>query len=293
MTLLPLLLACSGGPDDTGEPIGWCDGQGDTVVGVVSSLLFARPSEDGVCEGFDLDGAVSTTGGASGCGIGDYVDPEGVPGIDNGFAILLPALEATEAAAVEGLIQASIEGGELLILFELSDVDHPTDDSCVDVAIHRGVGEVALGTDGVIEAWQTFDVDASLPGASVAAVPMVDGRLDVGPIDLDIPANVLGVDVLFPMRDGMMRIERQEDGTFTGILAGGLDVEYLLAVASEENVDPDLVGLLSSLLAISSDLDPKGDGSCDRIAITFTFTAQPAFLFADSPPATGDTGTTP
>lgn len=293
MTLLSLLLACAGGPADTGAAVGWCDGQGDTVVGVVSSLWFARPSEDGVCEGFDLDGEVSTTGGASGCGIGDYVNPEGVPGIDNGFAALLPVLEATEAAAVEGLIQDSIERGELLILFELRDVDHPTDDPCVDVAVHRGMGEVALGTDGVIEAWQTFDVDTSLPGVSVGAVPMVDGRLDVGPIDLDFPANVLGVDLLFPMRDGMVRIDRQEDGTFTGIIAGGLDVEYLLAVASEENVDSELVGLMSSLLAITSDLDPKGDGSCDRIAITFTHTAQPAFLFADPPPAAGDTGATP
>lgn len=290
--LLVLLGACASGPQAE-DPVAWCDGEGDTLVGVVSSLVFARPTETGVSAGFDLDGRVTAAGAADGCGVADFVDPDGVPGIDNGFATLLPALELTEAAAVEGLIQASIDSGELLILFELGDLDHPTDDACVDLSIHRGVGEVSLGTDGVLESWQTFDVDAELPGARVTGVPMVGGRVDARGIDLDLPANVLGVDLLFPMRDGAMRVERRDDGGFTGVLAGGIDVAYLLEVASTNAVDPSLVEVLGALLLVSSDLDPAGDGSCDRVAMTFTFSAQPAFLFEDPPPASYDTGGSP
>ena len=102
------LLACSG-PDeddlrvrataDTGET-----GSSQEVAGVVSALRFVTV-EDGVTEGFDLDDHVSTGDDDGGCGKEDMVDPNGVPGIDNAFASLVPVLRATEASALEDLLR--------------------------------------------------------------------------------------------------------------------------------------------------------------------------------------------
>ena len=91
-------------------------GSGDTQTGVVSELVFARVDDAGVSKGFDLDEATSDEGGLSGCGIGDYTDPDGSNGVDNAMARLLPALDLTEAVAMEDLILQMINSGELLLM---------------------------------------------------------------------------------------------------------------------------------------------------------------------------------
>ena len=123
--ILPVLLvACSEKAQTEPED---CGSDTDTVVALVSSLGFARRDEEGHTSGFDLDGDVTELGDSRGCGIPDQTSAEGVPGIDSAFSGILPALEATQAVAVNGLIEDSILSGELLILLELSRVDdlHP------------------------------------------------------------------------------------------------------------------------------------------------------------------------
>src|SRR5690349_652528 len=94
------ILACAPPPET-------CATDAEPEALVVREILLGR-IEDGVSEGFDLDGVVSEEDGATGCGVGDTVTPEGVPGVDNALARLIPLLELTEAVAVEGLIQNSI-----------------------------------------------------------------------------------------------------------------------------------------------------------------------------------------
>lgn len=284
--LLALLLGCDPGPaaaDDSAPPTEaeLCDGDGDRYVGVISGLAFSRPDEAGVCDGFDLDGLTTVPGQSSGCGIGDYVAPDGAEGVDHGFARILPALELTEAAAVEAIIQETIDTGELLILFELSDVDDLRDDPCVDFTVFRGAGEVMLGTDGRVEAWQTFDVDPDFPPVVVEDVPLVDGELVARPITVQLPVSVLNANLTFILLDGAFAVRPGDDGGFTGIFAGGLEGDYLIEVASTENIDPEIVGLLEGLLEASSDLAPGADGTCEQISVTFGYEAQPAFVFED------------
>lgn len=268
-------LACSPDPDGAApaaaDP---CDDRGGDELFVMQSVYFVRP-EAGVPDGFDLDGAV---GGAEGCFVTDFTSPGGVQGIDNAFGSLLPALELTEAAAVEGLIQTAIASGELLLTVGLSEVDDEQDDACVDLALGRAQGPPILGTDGLVLSGQTFD---PLPGAeviSLADVPLADGVL-VAPVALSLPVTIFGVELNFELLDGQLRAERQPDGTLTGVFAGGVDRDYLLSVTDVENVDSGLHDVVDGLLDLWSDLAPDEAGACTRLSIAFSFTAVPAFWY--------------
>jgi hypothetical protein len=268
-----LLLACQPPVEDSGADTSTCDDSAAPVVGVMTAMRFVR-AEEGISAGYDLDGDVTDDGDSRGCGIGDYTDPEGNEGIDNAFARLIPAMEATEAVAVEGLIQDAIDSGELLLMFELRDLDDRQSDGCVGLTLQEGAGEPLLGTDGAILPDQTFSRDTESFTASVEGVAMSEGRMDAGPLDLSLPATVLGVDIVFNIHSAWVRIEPQEDGSFTGFIGGGTPIDYIIQIAQKENVDETLASLLESLLTISADL---GD-ECDQISLTIEFEAAPAYF---------------
>lgn len=255
-----------------------CDGAGDHPMYVVRSLMFARQT-DGVSEGFDLDGVTTDLDGSTGCGIADLVDPNGAGGIDNAFAYLLPALELTEAAAVESLIQAAIESGALLIAIELGDVDDVVDDACVEMSVGRATGTPLIGTDGRLLSGQTFDPDPDV-APYIAEGAIVDGVIE-SPIALTLPVTIFDVDLVFDLRDGRSRatLPTEPGGALVGTLAGGIDVAYLLQVAQEENVDKGLHDIMEALLDAWADLAPDETGACTRISITFDFEAVPAFWY--------------
>lgn len=279
LPLLPLALlgACTASGGDSG-PAGACSGTDATEVGVLMHVEFAR-AVDGVSQGFDLDGVDSTLGGSSGCGIGDMVDPDGNPGIDNSFANLIPTLELTEAQAVEGIIDNTIKSGELLLMFQLADVDDLQDDSCVDFTLLQGQGTPLLGTDGELLADQTFDPDPAAPSTSVAGLSMAGGRVVAAPLDVNLPIQVFDLSLDFTLASGAMRVDRNEDGTFSGVFGGGVDPAYLLAIAGTEDVDDALYGILEGLLANAADLDFDGDGECEALSINFEFQAVGAYFY--------------
>lgn len=272
------LLAC-GTTDDPPPALPLvCDGEGSVRLVVVQRLTFAREI-DGVSDGFDLDGVASTDGSAGGCGVPDLVGPDGADGIDNAFAYLLPALELTEAAAVEGLIQATIDSGDLLMSVELADLDDPTDDRCVDVAVGRAVGTPMIGTDGLLLSGQTFDPDPDVPVFVVPETALAGGVFEA-PLSLSLPISIFDVDLVFAIPDGRIRGELHEDGTMTGVFGGGVDIAYLLQIAQEENVDAGLHDVLAALLGAWADLAPGDDGVCTQVSLTFAFEAVPAFWYA-------------
>jgi hypothetical protein len=288
-----LLLACSNDPapasgppksddsaaGDSAEPE-TCDDLSDTEVVVISSLLFSRADEAGVCAGFDLDGLTTAAGDEPGCRIPDYTSPEGLPGVDNAFARLIPALELTEARAVEGLIAAAIESGELLLAIELEDVDSPTDDGCVNLNVLRATGEPMIGTDDTMLPGQTFDRDASLPGSRVEGLRIEGGSFEAGPLDLTLPIQVLDASLEFHMTQGRVHgTIDPETGAMTGYFGGSVDWAYLADVAASQGVDPTVAALLENLLSANADMDLDGDGACGEISVTFVFEAVPAYFF--------------
>ncbi len=279
MLVLLAFLACTEPAEAPKADAGTCGPEGPRQVAVMTSMLFARASEDGVSEGFDLDGETTVAGGPTGCGIADYVDPRGNPGIDHGFARIIPALMATEAAAVEGLVQSAINDGELLLMFDLQGLDDTTTDSCVSLDVTRGMGETALGTDGTLEWSQTFDRNEAEGSDHVPDAYVEDGALIARPLDIDLPIQILNADLVFHLHDGGIRIQFEADGSLSGFFGGAVNNAEIKEVAGTENVDAALAGLMSDMLDYNADLSPDAEGVCQQIAMNFEFTAAPAFFF--------------
>ena len=82
------------------------------------------------------------------------------------------------------------------------------------------------------------------------------------------------MDVLFAIHTASIRIEPQDDGMFTGFIAGGTAIDYIIQIAQKENVDETLASLLESLLTITADMGED----CDQISMTIQFEAVPAYL---------------
>ena len=153
--LAVLMMACSETPKNSTTE-NTCGNVEDSQVAVVSSLGFARRDENGNTSGFDLDDYETITGDAIGCGTPDQTSPEGQTGIDSAFSGLLPALEATQAVAINGLIEDAIKAGELILMLEMTRLEDWQADDCADFSISRGDGAPMIGSDGELLSSQSF-----------------------------------------------------------------------------------------------------------------------------------------
>ena len=204
--------------------------QRDTQIVVTSQLHFVVPDEDGVSEGFDLDGRVSGEKDTPSCSRRDYVAPDGTPGIDNQFSELWKVLIAAVGDAVEGLIQGVINDGTLLLIFRVEGIDDPVNDSCVNVSLFKGAGRPDLGTDGFIAPSQTFDVAAGTPFTQTAGY-IEDGVLHAGPFDTVIPLAIFQVVADLELEGAFLEARFTEEGGLSGIIAGGVRDEQIMQVA--------------------------------------------------------------
>lgn len=270
-----------GTPDDT-TPTCTTDGEHDVVV---SQLLFSR-SADGVSAGFDLDGEVSVSGGSTGCGVADDVAPDGTPGIDNAFAQLLPVLELTEASAAEEIIHEAVNRGQLLLLLRLTGVDDLQEDDCVGLELIQAKGIPQVGGTGFLVADQTFDQDPEVPGTKVADLAIHQGVLEAGPFSFHLPVSILNANLDIAVLDAEVRLTFDDQGGFTGLLAGGIDVNDLLVQVTSQGVSQQVLNLVSPLLAGLTDLAPDADGTCTRLSVTLQVSGVSAFVF----PTATDTG---
>lgn len=287
--LLPLfLLACAVDDPAPAEDPRACDA-GPEQIGVVTSVLFARPDEQGHIVGFDLDDDATGFGGTGGCGVTDDVSPNGVQGIDSAFARLLPALALTEAQAVEEIMQELINNGSVLIMWDLHGVDDLTSDTCATVDLLRGQDAPTIGGRGFINPGQTFDVLAGFTPIDAGEVSIEDGTFQASGFDFDLPFSFLGTYVDFVLHDAKIQVTLQPDGTFTGLLGGGVVLADVFRVASENNVDPSILTLLQDLVGPIADLAPDESGKCTQISVTLAFNGVPAFLYETPAPAADDT----
>ena len=268
------------GPDvDFGDvPMGACGPIEPTHVFVVSELRFARVDE-GVSSGFDLDDRTSDGADRGGCQKVDFESPDGVEGVDNQFAHLLPAIEAAGGLAFEGLIQDAINAGNILIMIEMENVDDLVDDECVSVIIQRGEGLPIVNRDDRIEGGQTFDRNVGVAVSRTEEGAIEGGILGFTGVAFDIPAYVFTFDFLIPVTDGEVQLEIREDGTATGVLGGGISVDALIEVVS--SIDgaggvPDAVTALAPGLA---DLFPDDSGQCQSVSVALEIEAVPGFFY--------------
>jgi hypothetical protein len=270
---IPFLLACTAGESDTAGEISACGDPDDTLTVVVTTIGYMRGA-DGVSKGFDIDGRDATV-----CGHEDYISPQGVPGIDNGLATLVPVLEASEAKVVEGLLNSTILEGRLLLGIELSRVDDPYDDDCVDVEFFQAYGEPLLGTDGGVLAGQTLLRNPDTPTSKIEGATLDCGTLEARPMNLDLPLGILDAFFELNMTDGGLRLDLGEDGIHSGFFTGSLLKEEVLEILySSDGIDDDIRTLVEGLLDTTLDMDPDGDGVCTELSAGLEFQAGEIFI---------------
>ncbi|MDG1478835.1 MAG: hypothetical protein P8R54_04555 [Myxococcota bacterium] len=271
---LPLLACASDAQDD---PQDTCDQTGEREVLLLTTIAFPRET-DGVTNGFNLDDDVSVEGGSTGCGVADQLSEDGEEGIDNSFAKLRPALDATEASALDAIVQEAINGGGLLVMVQLDGVDSLENDDCVDVSITGGLGDPLRGPNGQILSGQTFERDPEAAVSQLKGAAIVDGVLQGGPIALALPFQFLDADVIFSLQGGLIRLELDPDGAHTGMVGGGTPTEEISALAHNTGIDETVEAVLDTLLSYNADLAPDETDACAEISVTLEFEAASAFF---------------
>jgi hypothetical protein len=273
-------LALAGcGADGLGDADAAC-ATGETRGAIVTALGFTREGMPGVAPGFDLDGRVSDGSDYLSCGKVDFVDAEGHKGVDNQLAGLVPEVEKLVGNAVDGLLQGAINDGQLVILLEAQGVDDPVNDPCVNVAVQVGEKRLpSLGTDGVIEAFQTFTPDPKAERSHAEDARIEDGVLLAGPFELAIPIAIFDVAFTLHVHDARIRMAIDEEGAMHGYLGGGVVPEEIVDGVKNGAGLADLIPKIRVALEASTDLAYAEDtGKCGQLSAALQLSTVPAFV---------------
>jgi hypothetical protein len=258
-------------------PIDTC-APGRARSSIVTKLAFTREAPKGVAPGFDLDKRVSDGSDEESCLRVDFTDAEGTPGIDNQLAALLPDIEGVVGNAVDGLIQGAINNGELLIMMELDSVDDPVNDACVHQNVQLAKGLPMLGTDGVIEGFQTFRLDTQAPLNRAENGKISGGVVTAGPVELGIPIKIFDVNFILKIHQAYFHYTMDEDGYIAGYLGGGIVPDEVIEGLKDGAGLGDILPIFRLALKSSADLDPDENGKCRQVSAALEFKAAPAFI---------------
>lgn len=256
---------------------------------VVSRLAFATATPENTAEGFDLDDRISSETDYVTCARPDRSDAAGVPGIDNELAGLFATLQSFAGDAIDGLVQAAINNGTLLVMFRVDGLDDPQNDPCVSVQLLKGTGPDVpqLATTGFLAPSQTFDVDTGTP-VSTGQGYIEDGILYAGPFEAVVPLKFFQVSANLRLHEARMRAEITEDGRLVnGVIGGGIEVDQLFEII--EQVGTGNAGNVQALVNVAPLLirgiaDLAFDGErCSQASAALLFEAEPAYLLGDLP----------
>ena len=162
---------------------------------------------------------------------------------------------------------------------ELSRVDDPYDDDCVDVEFFQAYGEPLLGTDGGVLAGQTLLRNPDTPTSKIEGATLDCGTLEARPMNLDLPLGILDAFFELNMTDGGLRLDLGEDGIHSGFFTGSLLKEEVLEILySSDGIDDDIRTLVEGLLDTTLDMDPDGDGVCTELSAGLEFQAGEIFI---------------
>ena len=249
---------------------------------VIQRLRLAQEDQPGVSEGIDLDGLVSGAGESAGCGQRDFTAPDGRDGIDNQFGLLVPLIEAAGGEAFGAYLQGSVNDGKFLVMFELDGVDDLENDDGLSLTLYRGLGTPSVGNDGLVEAWQTYDVDPDGLYTRIDDVTIVDGVIEAGPIALLLPFYIFDFVFELDLVNARIRMEVGPDGVHRGVMAGAVRIDNILAIAEDIEGGDEVKALLSTLTDSYADLLPDEDGRCQALSATISFQTVGAFFYEDT-----------
>lgn len=244
---------------------------------VITRLVLLRQTAPGVSPGFDLDGRVSGADDNLSCRRRDLTSPEGVPGIDNQFSLLVPALDTATSGALDAAIQAAINNGQLMVAMSVEGLDDRLNDPCVNLVFRRVQGMPFVGSDSRIDPGQTFDTLREEPISRVAA-RLRDGVIEAGPFDLELPIAVLDARFVIPLKNARVRIRWRPDDTFEGLIGGAIPADHMIRVSEGLTIGGDLMSLVRRLVLSITDMDPDAEGVCRSFSAAVAFDGRSAFV---------------
>lgn len=256
--------------------------QGQELV-VIRQLAFVT-QEGGVTRGLDIDGRTSTNADPEGCFKPDLRDEEGNEGIDNQFALIVPALLAFAGEGLTSAIQRTINEGAVLLMIGTDRRDDPDSDECLEVELFRAKGRPVIGGKGLIEPGQTFDRDTDKPSNFVPDAELRNGWIHAGPVSVGVPMSVAQFELFLTIEDATLIFTTESDGSARGIIAGALVMDELLAIVDQIDDGTELISGIRRVLADNADLEPDENGNCQKMSIAIEFDAAPAFLFPTETP---------
>lgn len=274
---VPVIEMDAGG-EDAGpqEALPGCDGE---CFFVVDSLNIPGPDpEDGSVVGANLDMEVTGPGDPGGCGVEDYVHPDGTPGVDNALARIVPTvIEPMLDEPIADQLGAQIAEGSLLITVALSGVDGANDDEVMGILYPDGAipGDAApaLEDDGTLAPGQTIDIASeaiNIPGA------VVDGRFTASLPNFPVSIPVADVPLVLNVSQAIISADITENGLENAEIAGSLSIEELAAAIGAADVGIDEEGALGILQSFG-DIEPNPEGTiCARISLGLGLSAVPA-----------------
>jgi len=265
-----------GGSDGSTLPPDDCT-SGDSHFYVVNVLDIAQEM-DGVSAGYNLDDRVSDVTDDEGCNQDDFTSPEGVEGVDNALAVLLPILN-TFAGDISATIQENVNSGSILVLVEMTNVDDFTNDACVGLNLYVGEmpGDIAPDlTDGLLSPGQTIDISPESLDAMGNPLVTVSGATITGG---SVAASTPVISLPIPLEDGVVLQLNIRDarvgGTFTattmqdGIIAGVLSARELSM--SVEALDLGVTAeTVEGILEAQADMQDES-GECKSLSATLIY----------------------
>lgn len=256
---------------------GSCDNSVEQA-GVLVKLKFIRLSTPTTSVGFDIDNYTATPGDPMTCGHASLTDPDGKPGIDNTFGTLVPAIDAQVNGALDADIQDAINQGMLLFGIDVKHGDVAKGDGCANAEFHFLSGKPTVGSDKILDSWQTFDTSRDVAVSSVQGTMTAD-TFSGGPFDLELPVRVLDANFNLAVHGARIKLVFAEDGSFTGILGGRVKEEDILADFKDLAIGADLKKRLPGLLDLITDQDyDPNTGKCAGFSVALSVEARPAFI---------------
>lgn len=246
---------------------------------VLASYGFVRPDamRGNSVEGFNLDGRVSAASDIEGCRQSDFTDASGVQGIDNQLARLLPVVDMMTGGAIDGLVQAAVNNGQLLISVTLEGLDDTRDDQCVSLVFQSVQGMPFVGSDMRIDPGQTFDLArGEMPTRTSARIR--NGVLEAGPFDLPLPFAALDARFILDLRGARIRAVARPDGSLSGIIGGSIPSVPLGETLIRYGIGAGLQQTLVGTLRLFSDIAPDANGMCTQISAGLRFDTRAAFV---------------
>ena len=244
---------------------------------VITRLVLLRQTTPGVSPGFDLDGRVSNATDREACGKKDFTSPDGTTGIDNQLGAVWASVYDLAGVPVEGLIKAAVNDGKLAFVVEFDGLDDPWNDDDVTLRLFRGYNDKPImGTTGVMQAGQTFEVRPDAPVVVAENAKIVDGRLRLSTeeyhLDLELLAEAFAINVV----DMTFELQLQEDGTWNGYLGCGVSVAEISEIARTyaESESRIIIPLLPNI----ADLRPGSDNKCTYVSAVLELTGIEAFI---------------